>query len=123
MRKFVSCRSAILSLLLAPGFVHAGANECKATIDGTLMRKEGTETKTVYTAKIDVSVAATCAVVKFDVVVVEEVPGGKQTEVRVPNNVKIRDSAPTSLKLDYKLKRGRSVVDHRFEQTSCELCG
>jgi hypothetical protein len=121
MRQFV-LGSAILGLLLTAGVALAGESECTATITGTLMRKEGSETGTAYTAKVDVSVPATCAVVRFDLIVVEEEPGGKQTEVRVPKEVKIRDSVPTSLKLNYKLKKGRTVVSHRFQQTSCELC-
>jgi hypothetical protein len=122
MRSFLVCASAILGLLLAPAAAPAAASECTATIDGTLMRKEGKETETVYTAKIDVSVPAPCAVVRFDVVVVEEASGGERTEVRVAKKVKLRGSSPTSLKLDYKLKHGQSIVEHRFEQRSCEIC-
>jgi hypothetical protein len=122
MRKSMLLGSAILGLLLAPAVAFAQPNECTATFDGTLSRKEGKETGTHYTAKVDVSVEASCAVVNFDVVVVEEVTGGEQSEVRMPKQVKIRDSVATSLKVDYKLKKGRTIVSHRFEQTSCEIC-
>ena len=52
----------------------------------------------------------------------EEESGGEQHKVRVSKRVKVRDAAPTSLKMDYKVKKGRKVVSHHFEQTSCEIC-
>ena len=122
MRLFVLCSPLILGLLLVPGGASADENECSATIDGTLMRKEESDSKKTYTSKVDVSAKELCAVVDFDLIVVEETSNGKQKEVRVPKQVKIRDATMTSLKLDYKLKRGRTIVDHRFEQTGCTIC-
>ena len=86
------------------------------------MRKEQSETRTTFTGKVDISVTERCAVVRFDLVVVEEESGGEQTTTRVSKRVKIRDAAPTSLKMDYRVKKGRKVVSHRFEQTSCRIC-
>ncbi len=122
MRRITFCVSVSLALLLVPGATFAGEDECEATIDGTLMREEKDDTKTTYTGKVDISVDAMCAVVKFALVVVEEDPDGEQKEVRKSKQVKIRDSTEVSLKMDYKKKRESTVVSHRFEQTSCTLC-
>lgn len=116
-----SCGLVLVGALLVPLPSPAADNQCQATIVGTLMREESKETKKVYTAKIDVSAKERCASVAFDLVVVEEA-NGKQTEVRVPKEVKIRDGVTTSLKLDYALAEGRTIVSHRLEQTSCQLC-
>ena len=74
------------------------------------------------TSLCEVTAKQKCAKVRFDLIVVEEEPGGKQTEVRVSKRVRIRDSTPATMKLNYKLRKGRKVASHRFEQTGCELC-
>jgi hypothetical protein len=63
-----------------------------------------------------------CAKVSFDLVVVEDLGGGETKEVRVPKRIQIRDATMGTMKMDYKLKRGRTVASHRFEQTNCEIC-
>ena len=98
------------------------ADECNADIRGTLKRQEDSETKTVYTVQIDVTVREVCAKVRFDLVVVEDLGGGETREVRVSKRIQIRDSTMGTMKMDYKLKRGRTVASHRFEQTACEIC-
>ena len=98
------------------------ADDCNADIRGTLTRKEVKDTATDYTAQIDVDVDAKCADVSFDLVVVEGLGGGEEKEVRVSKHIRIRDRVTGTMKLNYKLKRGRTVVGHRFEQTACELC-
>jgi hypothetical protein len=98
------------------------ANDCNADIRGTLKRKDDSQTKTVYGVQVDVTVRETCAKVRFDLVVVEDLGGGEKEEVRVSRAITIRDATTGTMKLDYKLKRGRTIADHRFEQTSCEIC-
>jgi hypothetical protein len=122
VRRSVLSGFAILVPLFATVAPSFAEDECQATIIGTLMREEPSATKTVYTAKVDVETQQACAVVSFDLIIVEEAAGGEQTEVRVPKQVKVRDATPTSLKLDYELKQGRTIVSHRFEQTGCEIC-
>ena len=98
------------------------ADECNADIRGTLKRQERSDTKTVYTVQVDVTVREVCAKVRFDLVVIEDLGAGEKKEVRVSRRIQIRDGVTGTMKLDYKLKRGRTVADHRFEQTGCEIC-
>ena len=110
-----------LALFLAPAALYA-EDDCTADIRGTVKRKEAAEHHTKYTAKIDVSAQMKCAVVRFDVVIIEEDPSGEKFEFRIPKKVRIRDSRTVTQKFDYKLKKGQAVVDSRLEQTSCKIC-
>jgi len=120
MKRFVIA-VFVLALFLSPAELFA-QGDCQADIRGTVKRKENTENHTKYTVKIDVSAQMKCAVVRFDIVVIEEDPAGEKFEVRIPKKVKIRDSRTVTQKFDYKLKKGQAVVDHRFEQSSCVIC-
>lgn len=111
----------ILGAILFPAALFAGG-ECTADIRGSLMRKESGDLNTTYVAKVDVSARETCAKIRFELIVVEMESGGEQFEVRVPKQIRVRDSSVSSMKMDYKLKKGRTVVSHRFEQTGCDLC-
>ena len=113
--------AVVLGVLVSPATVFA-QDECRADIRGTLMRKEVGNLDTHFSAKVDVSVKQTCAVVRFDLIVVEAMSGGEEVEVRVHKRVRVRDSAVSTMKLDYKLKKGRTIASHRFEQTGCEIC-
>jgi hypothetical protein len=113
--------SVVIAALLLPGGLFAD-DECKADIRGTLMRKEESTEKKTYTIKLDIESKQSCAVVRFDVVVVEVESGGKEHVVRLHKQVKIRDSVPATMKFDYTHKKGRTIASHRFEQTSCEIC-
>ena len=110
-----------LGMLLCPATAFA-QNECNADIRGTLMRKEAGSINTKFSAKIDVSARETCAMIYFDLIVVEAESGGKEFEVRVSKRVRVRDSAVSSLKLNYTLTKGRTIASHRFEQTRCQIC-
>jgi hypothetical protein len=121
-RRTVSGCVVMLAMLAGSVGSLDAADECSADIRGSLKRKEGKDTATVYTAQIDVNVDAKCASVDFDLVVVEDLGGGEQEEARVSKHIRIRDRVTGTMKLDYKLKRGRTIASHRLEQTGCELC-
>ncbi len=111
----------LLCIALLPSAAFA-EDECTADIRGKLMRKESGDTGTKLSAEIEVSAREDCADISFDLILVEEVSGGEQTEVRIPKTVRIRDSSSISIKVNYTLKTGRQIVSHRFEQTNCSLC-
>jgi len=110
-----------LALFLSPATLVA-QDDCTADLRGTVTRKEADKEHTKYTARIDVAAQMKCAVVRFDVVVIEEDRAGEKTEIRIPKKVKIRDSRSVAQKFDYKLHKGIKVADARVEQTSCKIC-
>jgi hypothetical protein len=110
-----------LALFLSPAALFA-QDDCTADIRGTVKRKEAAKTHTKYTIKIDVSAQMKCAVVNFDIVVIEEDPSGEKFEIRIPKKVRIRDSRTVTQKFDYKLRKGQAVADARMEQTACRNC-
>ena len=105
-----------LGMVLSASAVFA-QSECTADIRGKLMRKEEGDIDTKLTAKIDVSANQSCAVVHFELIVVEELTGGETFEVRVPKRAKIRDATTVTMKLNYKLKKGRTIANDPAHQT------
>ena len=110
-----------LAMLLVP-LQALAQDDCTADIRGTLERKDEDENFTDYSVKLEVSAMMSCAVVRFDVVVVEQGEDGRKFKVRLSRKVRIRDSRTATQKLNYRLRKGQSVIDHSFEQTSCEVC-
>lgn len=110
-----------LAVLLSPAALYA-QDDCTADIRGTVKRKEASKEHTKYTVRIDVTANMRCAVVRFNVIVIEEDLSGEKFEIRIPKKVRIRDSRSVAHKFDYKLKKGQTVADYRIEQTSCKSC-
>ncbi|MCP3980553.1 MAG: hypothetical protein GY716_14720 [bacterium] len=110
---------AVLAAATAPLLA---ADECRADIDGTLERVDEGNSKTVFSGKVTVTVHETCADVNFDLVVVEDRGAGKKKEKRVAKQIRIRDSTPGTMQVEYRLKAGRTVAEHRWEQTGCRIC-
>ena len=110
-----------LAVLVSPAALYA-QDDCTADIRGTVKRKEAGQEHTKYTVRFDVAAQMKCAVVRFDVIVIEEDLSGEQYEYRMPKKVRIRDSRTVAQKFSYKLKKGQSVADYRIEQTSCKIC-
>ena len=110
-----------LVVLLSPAALYA-QDDCTADIRGTVKRKEASGEHTKYTVRIDVSANMRCAVVRFNIIVIEEDLSGEKFEIRIPKKVRIRDSRAVAHKFDYKLKKGQTVADYRIEQTSCKNC-
>ena len=110
---------AAASLLCwAPG---ALAEECSATVEGTLRREEpdGAITRLVF--KVDIGTQSNCAEIKYDVILEIREGDGKIEKKKLGRYVKLHDGS-ISEKVNHKLGSGQSLVSWEVKLDSCTRC-
>jgi len=119
-----------LSILILLGVclvVPAGgswADECKASLDSTLMKEEKEEKTVTYRFKVDVSSPERCADVDYVLEVVEAVSGEEEPRIKESSHrTRVRDGVQTSAKVDYKMPSNHQLVSWKFEVAGCQPCG
>ena len=116
-RAFMLVAAASL-LSLAPG---ALADDCSATVDGSLAREEpdGAITRLVF--GVEIGTKSDCAEIKFDVILEIRQEDGKIEKKKLGRSVKLHDGS-LSMKVDHKLGDGQSLVSWEVKLDSCTKC-
>ena len=116
-RAFMLVAEASL-LWLAPG---ALADDCSATVDGSLAREEpdGDITRLVF--KVDIGTQSNCAEIKYDVILEIRQGDGKIEKKKLGRYVKLHDGS-ISEKVNHKLGSGQSLVSWEVKLDSCTRC-
>ena len=116
-RAFMLVAAASL-LWLAPG---ALADDCSATVDGSLAREEpdGDITRLVF--RVEIGTMSDCAEIKYDVILEIRQEDGKIEKKKLARSVKLHDGS-LSMKVDHKLGDGQSLVSWEVKLDSCTKC-
>ncbi len=110
---------AVASLLWStPG---ALADDCSATVDGTLEREEpdGDITRLVF--RIDIGTMSECAEIKYDVILEIRQEDQKIEKKKLGRYVKLHDGS-MSEDVNHELGSGQSLVSWEVKLDSCTKC-
>ena len=116
-RAFMLVAAASL-LCWAPG---ALAEECSATVEGTLTREEpdGAITRLVF--KVEIGTKSDCAEIKYDVILEIRQGDGKIEKQKLGRYVKLHDGSLSEL-VRHELGSGQSLVSWEVKLDSCTRC-
>jgi hypothetical protein len=82
-------------------------------------RPSGEDTRYIW--KAEITSDAPCANVSFALTTKEERPDGEVWVTRTPKRTKL-PAGTVSVKVDYKVKKGNTLLEWKLEVTSCQLC-
>ncbi|MEE9534070.1 MAG: hypothetical protein V3W06_06600 [Acidimicrobiia bacterium] len=117
-RAFMFVAAASLLLWLAPG---ALADECSATVDGSLAREEpdGDITRLVF--RVEIATMSDCAEIKYDVILEIQNEDQKVEKKKLGRYVKLHDGSIAE-KVNHELGSGESLVSWEVKLDSCTKC-
>ena len=116
-RAFMLVAAASL-LWLAPG---ALADDCSATVDGSLTREEpdGAITRLVF--KVEIGTKSDCAEIKYDVILEVRQEDGKIEKKKLGRYVKLHDGSMNEI-VRHELGTDQSLVSWEVKLDSCTKC-
>jgi hypothetical protein len=109
--------------LLAVPVGSAAAGDCEATIVASQRKTEQFDYYVRYVFALEARSKADCANVSYDLVVRDQSQDGSIQTKRLPGRIRVRNGVSSARKTEYRLTRGHTLVDWRFEVTDCRLCG
>ena len=115
---------AILAVvLLAPIGAQASEGDCDPNIHVQLSRKDQQDGQTTLVFAVAVDVHANrCSKVNFSLVIETSDAAGESHREALARSVKVT-GREKSLKVNYKVPRGRSLVKYEVESITCYECG
>ena len=117
---FAAILAVCAGLCLRPGEALAD-NACKVTLSAGLNNTQPGKVKTKYTFGVAANAAESCADVKFELLVTEQLHDGSTKVARLPGEMRVRNQTRI-LAVEYETDARSTIKGYEAKMKSCTIC-